>query len=458
MKTTVLIVDDEPLVRWSLRQRMEQEGYAVLEAEDGARAMQHFDALPDVVLLDLHLPDIDGLEVLHRMRELDPNAVVIMLTAHASVDRAVEAMQAGAHHYASKPFDLEVVALVVRRALETTALRREVRRLRAERSVARGVGEIIGESASMRATKELIRRIAQSPTSTVLVTGESGTGKDLVAHAIHAHSARSAGPFTNITCSALPEALLESELFGHERGAFTDARQLKKGLLEQSDGGTVFLDEIGEMAPSLQAKLLRFLEEKAFRRVGGNADIRPNVRIVAATNIDLLQAVRDRQFREDLYYRLNVLTVRLPSLRERPGDIPLLAKCFVDLYNREFDKHVNRISAAALRALEEHSWPGNVRELRNTFERAMLLCDGETLHAHDVSVQPSAPPLDAFELPVAGIDLRELERRLVIQALERTHGNHTRAARLLGMNRDQIRYRIGKYGLTVNRRDGRVSQ
>jgi DNA-binding NtrC family response regulator len=447
-KATILVVDDEQFIRLALRDSLEADGYAVVEAASGREAMEQFEPGVDLVLLDHRLPDVDGLELLRRMRASDPDAPVIMLTAHSSIEHAVNAMREGAYHYAGKPIDLEELTLTARRALETTALRREVRRLRATRAVPPSVDRIIGESRAMRDAKALLARIATSPASTVLITGESGTGKDLAAQAIHSASDRAGALFLNITCSALPTALLESELFGHERGAFTDARTRKTGLLEHAHGGTVFLDEIGEMEGALQAKLLRFLEEKAFRRVGGTADFRADVRVIAATNVDLREAVRRGTFREDLYYRLAVLTVQMPPLRERTGDVELLVKYFIDHFNREFGKKVKGISEQALRPLHQHSWPGNVRELRNAVERAILLSDKEHLGAEDFGmIATGTVDASGFRLPPGGIDFRELEKSLVKQALERSGGNQTQAAALLGMNRDQIRYRIEKFAL-----------
>jgi len=289
--------------------------------------------------------------------------------------------------------------------------------------------------------------VAVSPASTVLLTGESGTGKDLAAKVVHHLSSRAGRPFMNITCSALPEQLLESELFGHERGAFTDARQQKRGLLESADGGTVFLDEIGEMVPALQAKLLRVLEEKAFKRVGGAADVRVDVRVIAATNRNLEEAVAQGKFREDLYYRLNVLPVVLPPLREHPGDIPQLVTYYVAAFAREFRKQVRGVTAEALERLQRHGWPGNIRELRNAVERAVLLAETDRLGPEHFPMLSARPASSGFELPPNGVSLDELERDLVAQALTRAGGNQTRAAALLGLNRDQIRYRIEKYGL-----------
>jgi two-component system, NtrC family, response regulator AtoC len=293
-----------------------------------------------------------------------------------------------------------------------------------------------------------LQRIASSPASTVLLTGESGTGKDLAAKIIHYNSERAARPFMNITCSALPEALLESELFGHERGAFTDARQQKTGLLESAEGGTVFLDEIGEMVPALQAKLLRFLEEKSFKRVGGAADIHVDVRVIAATNRDLEDAVEQGKFRDDLYYRLNVMQVQLPPLREHPSDIPLLVAFYIDQFNREFRKQVCGATPEALELLRRYRWPGNIRELRNAVERAMLLADVDWLEPSHFPIAVSRQSTSgAYDLPEEGVSLDQVERSLVMQALTRTGWNHTKAAALLGLNRDQIRYRIEKFGL-----------
>jgi len=447
----VLIVDDEPLIRWSLAERLRADGHEAVEAGTAAEALDRADQGVDLVLLDYGLPDQDGMAVLRRLRDLDPDLLVIMLTAHRSVETVVEAMRAGAFDYATKPFDLDDVALRVGRALDTTRLRRELRTLRQTLSTPFGLDSIIGESDAMQRVKTLVRKVASSPASTVLVTGESGTGKDLIAKVIHYASSRAARPFLNITCSALPDALLESELFGHERGAFTDARQQKRGLVEQADEGTLFLDEIGEMAPALQAKLLRVLEEKAFRRVGGSGDVRVDVRVIAATNRDLEDAVKAGRFREDLYYRLNVLRVEVPPLRARGEDVCLLAQSLVETYGREFKRPVRGLSRATQAALKAYAWPGNVRELRNLVERAVLFCEGDRLEPADFESLHTAPrvsrPAAGFELPPEGVNLEELERSLVVQALERTGGNQTRAAALLSVHRDQIRYRIEKFGL-----------
>jgi DNA-binding NtrC family response regulator len=444
---TLLVVDDEQLIRWSLVERLQQEGHRVLEAGTGAEAVERCTDDVDLVLLDYRLPDADGVALLRQLRKAHPDVVVIMMTAYSSVDIAVEAMKEGAYHYVGKPFNLDEVVLLVAKGLETTALRRELRTLRASQTERYEIERIVGDSTVMKQLKELLAKVAVSPASTVLLTGESGTGKDLAAKVIHYTSARAGRPFMNITCSALPEALLESELFGHERGAFTDARQQKRGLLESADGGTVFLDEIGEMVPALQAKLLRFLEEKAFKRVGGAADVRVDVRVIAATNRNLEEAVSQGRFRDDLYYRLNVLPVTLPPLRDHPSDIPLLAAHYVDAFSREFRKAVRGVTPEAMERLQRHGWPGNIRELRNVVERAVLLAETDRLGPEQFPMLAARPAASGFELPPTGVNLDELERDLVVQALARSGGNQTRAAALLGLNRDQIRYRIEKFGL-----------
>jgi len=445
---TILVVDDEQLIRWSLKDRLTDQGYRVVEADTAASAIARAEEGADLVLLDYKLPDGDGLTVLKKIKERDPDTLVILLTAFSSVETAVEAMKHGAYHYANKPFHLDEIVLLVEKALETTRLRREVRALRATQAQPYSLDRIVGASTSLLTVKALLQKIAGSPASTVLLTGESGTGKDLDAKVIHFNSDRAARPFMNITCSALPEALLESELFGHERGAFTGADRQKRGLFETADGGTVFLDEIGETVPGMQAKLLRFLEEKTFKRVGGAVDIHVDVRVIAATNRNLQEEVRGGRFREDLFYRLNVLPILLPPLRDRVEDIPLLVEFYIDSYNREFKKKIRGVSAEAMAHLRSYGWPGNVRELRNTVERAMLLAERDTLGVDDFTLGAGAVRLsDRVELPAAGIDLELLERSLVVQALERTGWNQTRAAALLGLNRDQIRYRIEKFHL-----------
>lgn len=455
----VLIVDDEEIIRGSLRAGLEALGCTVDEASCGREALICYPRGPDLVLLAYRLPDGDGLSILRELRALNNDPLFIIMTACSSVLQAVEAIKEGAFHCIAKTNRIEDIVAMAQEALAITAQRRELRSLRSEHPGALGVARLIGASPAMLSVKTLLQKMALSPTSTVLITGESGTGKDLVARVLHDISQRAEAPFMTITCSVLAETLLESELFGHERGAFTDAKQRKKGLLELADHGTVFLDEVAELSPGLQAKLLRFLEEKTFKRVGGAQDIHVDVRVIAATNRQLQERVRSGQFREDLYYRLLVLPVALPPLRERGHDIVLLAQHYLDIFRHEFHKDVRALGHDALALLLRQSWPGNVRELRNAMERAVLFTDSLILGAGDftapAAAQLMAPGAASFALPAEGVDLAALERDMVCQALARVGGNQTRAAALLGMNRDQIRYRIEKFALTADPRSAR---
>ncbi|HMQ17047.1 MAG TPA: sigma-54 dependent transcriptional regulator [Phycisphaerae bacterium] len=456
MSIRVLIVEDEALIRWSLRQKFEERGYRVTEAETGRAALEALDAgLFDFIMLDYKLPDMTGLDVLRKLRESDTDTVAIMMTAFSSIESAVEAIKLSAYDYLPKPFEMERLLLVVDKALETTKLRREVRELRQNLKGEFGTDTIIGNDHSMTKIMEVVDQVARTGVSTVLLRGETGTGKDLVARVIHQKSDRAGRPFVNITCTALSETLLESELFGHERGAFTDAKAQKKGLLEVADGGTVFLDEIGDMPAPLQAKLLRFLEERKFRRVGGTRELSVDVRVIAATNRDIEQAINEGRFRRDLLYRLNVVTILLPPLRARGDDLRLLAQAFVQRFTREFKKNITVISPRAFEKLYSYPWPGNVRELRNVLERAVLLCTGTELGPDDILLGQAQHAtwdwdFEHVTLPPQGFDFRKLgrlERNLLTQALERTGGNQSHAARLLHLTRDRLRYRLQKHGL-----------
>ncbi len=456
MKIRVLIVEDEGQIRWSLRQKFEERDWQVVEVATGQAALETLaEQVFDLVLLDYRLPDITGIDVLRGLRQTDQDAVVIMMTAYSTIETAVEAIKLGAFNYITKPFQISQLMLTIEKALETTQLRREVRELRRQMQQEFGIESIIGTHPSMLRLFDMVKQVARTGVSTVFIRGETGTGKDLLARVIHHASDRAASTFVNITCTALSETLLESELFGHERGAFTDAKAQKKGLLELADGGTVFLDEVGDMPPALQAKLLRFLEERRFRRVGGTKEISVDVRVMAATNRDLESAIEQGLFRRDLMYRLNVVTIQLPPLRARGDDLRLLTQHFVAKFSAEFKKPIVKVSDEALERLRGYSWPGNVRELRNVIERAVLLCRGDTIMPEDVVLGREEPhpwvwDIESMALPPEGFDfskLRRLERHLLIQALERTSNNQTQAARLLNLTRDRLRYRLQKHGL-----------
>ena len=468
IRERILILEDEKLLRMTMRKRLEDEGYRVFEAATGQSALELIrDDEPDLLLLDYKLPDMTGIDVLRQVREMHLDTSAILLTAFSSIGTAVEAMKLGAHDYLDKPVDYDELLATIAKALETTRLRREVRRHRTELVRLYGIANIVGRSKATEQILMKIRKVADSAASTVLIQGESGTGKDVVAKAIHYASSRADKPFMNITCTALTESLLESEMFGHERGAFTDAKNLKKGLLEVANGGTVFLDEIGDMGAQLQSKVLRFLEDKTFKRVGGSVDIHVDVRVIAATNRDLEKMARAGSFREDLFYRLNVVPIDLPPLRERKEDIPDLVDHFLEHFNRDFKKHTLRVTDEAMACLMRHDWPGNVRELRNVIERVMILEDREEVDVTDLPeelVQRAGPVEDEdvagdpsaagaanaaalIQLPEAGISLRDVQFELVRQALERTGGNQTKAAQLLRITRDALRYKMKSFGL-----------
>lgn len=451
-KSKILVVDDEHLIRWSLEQNLKKQGYEVSTAgsgEDALRLLQ--EESPDLMLLDIQLPGINGMEVLEKVKELEEDVIVVMVTALGVLETAVKAMRLGAYDYINKPFNLDELAIVIKKALETRELKREVAHLRAVQPKRFSIDSIIGTSSDLQHVLGMVRKIAQSDAGTVLIQGESGTGKELIAKALHYESGRADKPFMAINCAAVPEALLESELMGHEKGAFTDAKSQKKGLFEMAHGGTVFLDEIGDMPMAIQAKLLRVLEDRTFRRVGGVRDIHVDIRIVSATNRDLLQAIEEKIFRNDLYYRLQVIPIFLPPLRERRNDILVLARHFVETFNREFAKNVKEISPAAEKILVEYDWPGNIRELRNVIERAVILEDDVVMEPEHLPrelvsrVAPAGGSPLIFTLPAEGIDIEDVERELIRQALDTSDSNQSRAAKKLNLGIDAFRYRMKKF-------------
>ena len=451
---SMLIVEDEAVIRDSLRMRLVREGYTIEEAGTvrQARALlknAHF----DVALIDYRLPDDNGIALLQDIKKSSPATVVIIITAITSVDIAVKAMKLGASDFVTKPFNPDEIVVAIERATETQHLREEVSRIRSSEEHRYSLDALVGQSLPLRRLKDLIVSVSQSPTTTVMLSGPSGVGKDLIAKIIHYNSPRSDKAFVNITCTAISENLLESELFGHERGAFTDAREQKKGMFEIADGGTIFLDEIGDMPAPLQAKLLRFLEERTFRRVGGTKDMSVDVRVVSATNRNLRELVARGDFRADLFFRLNSVPIDVPPLRERADDIPLLTAYFIRMFNQELRKSVEGIRSEALRRLQAYDWPGNVRELRNVIERAMLLGRSNWIQLEDLNLEPM-PQLDESQRTTAaallgpqGVDLVQVERELVEESMRRSGGNQSRAARLLHISRDQLRYRLEKFGL-----------
>lgn len=452
-KHKILVVDDEQLIRWSLEQNLTKQGYEVVTAASGEDALRMVQQeSPDLMLLDIQLPGINGIEVLEKVKAMEEDVIVIMVTALGVLETAVKAMRLGAFDYINKPFNLDELAIVIKKAFETGELKREVAHLRSTQTSKYGIENIIGSSKHMENVKSMIRKIAMSDASTVLIQGESGTGKELVAKAIHYESARADKPFMAINCAAVPETLLESELLGHEKGSFTDAKTQKKGLFEFADGGTIFLDEIGDMEMGMQAKLLRVLEERSFRRVGGTRDIAVDVRIVSATNKDLLKSIEEKTFRNDLYYRIQVIPIFLPPLRERREDILPLVQHFIDHFNREFGNAVAGVSKMAEKFLVEYAWPGNTRELKNVIERAIILESEETLLLEHLPQEivtrtgtVATGPI-GFSLPPEGIDIEDVERELIRQSLEISEGNQSKAAKKLNLGIDAFRYRMKKFG------------
>ena len=467
----ILIVDDERLVRWSLRQKCEEWGYQVFEADSGGPGLKMAQQeSPDLVLLDVRMPDLSGIEVLEQLKKSGDARAVIMITADPQLDDVKVALKLGAYDFIGKPLDFEELHVTIKNALEASRLRSEVQSLRGEVKRHTGYHEVVSTSPKMTELMNFVRKVAASEATTILIQGESGTGKDLIAKAIHYESSRQERPFVAINCSAIPENLMEAELFGHEKGAFTDAKAMKKGLFEVADGGTLFLDEIGELSPLLQAKLLRVLEDQLIRRVGGIRDMQVNVRVIAASNRDLEKAVREGGFRQDLYYRLAIIAIFIPPLREHKEDILPLVDFFIQRYNGRFRKSVRGLADETRRLLMQHNWPGNVRELKNSIERAMILEEESRLRPVYLpfSVSEASAGLTAFErtaaqengqvlpngrflprlyIPEGGTSLEEVERALVELAMKQANNKQTQAARLLDISRDALRYKLKKFGL-----------
>src|SRR5579863_3240397 len=475
----ILIVDDERLVRWSLRQKCEEWGYQVFEAaagEPGLRMAQQ--ESPDLVLLDVRMPDLNGLQVLEQLKKNGDARAVIMITADPQLDDVKSAIKLGAYDFIGKPLDFEELHVTIQNALEASRLRTEVQSLRGEVRRRTGYRNVVAVSPKSIELMNFVQKVAASEATTILVQGESGTGKDLVAKTIHYESSRQNGAFVAINCSAIPETLMEAELFGHEKGAFTDAKQMKKGLFETADGGTLFLDEIGELSPLLQAKLLRVLEDQVIRRIGGVRDMQVDVRVIAASNRDLEKAVREGHFRQDLYYRLAIIAIFIPPLRERTEDILPLVDFFIDRYNRRFKKSVRGITEDTRRLILSHNWPGNVRELKNTIERGIILEDepflrpvylpfsvgesgGRTVFERTSASDggqalPNGRTLPRLYIPEGGTSLEEVEHAMVELAMRQAKNNQTHAAKLLDISRDALRYKLKKFGLI--RGDDEASQ
>jgi DNA-binding NtrC family response regulator len=442
----ILIVDDEVNARNALAELLREEGYTVEATADGFKALPKLEELaPDILLTDLKMPGMDGIELMQKAKVRDPECEAVVMTAHGAVETAVRAMRQGAADYLVKPVNLDELLLIVERALERRRLRAEAGQLRKRLDERHRLSNLVGSSPALKEVFETVLQVAPSRAS-VLITGESGTGKELIAAALHQHSPRAGGPFVKLHCAALTETLLESELFGHEKGSFTGAVGRREGRFAQTDGGTLFLDEIGEISPAIQVKLLRFLQEHEFERVGGNQTLKVDVRVLAATNRDLKKLVEEGKFREDLYYRLNVITLEVPPLRERVEDIPLLAVHFLRRYAEANQKDVKGFTPEALDCLLRYRWPGNVRELENAVERAVVVCRGEEITAEDLPrAARAAAPAEAGAPAIPGAALEELERYAILRTLEATGGSTSRAAEILGISARKIQYKLHEY-------------
>ena len=452
----ILIIDDEKLIRWSFEKHLSAEGYKVFSAETGEEGIRLFEIHnPDVVFLDNKLPKMQGLDVIPKLKAIDKDAIIVFITAHGSIETAVKAIKLGAFEFVNKPFTFDEINIIIDNIREKININTEIQLLKRQQKEDITFASIVGQSREMKEIIQLADKITKTETTTILLLGESGTGKDLLAKAIHNESNRKGKPFVTINCSSFQDTLLESEIFGHEKGAFTDAKALKKGLFEIAEGGTVFLDEIGEINLATQVKLLGVLENRTVKRVGGTSDIPVDIRIIAATNKDLKKSIEDKTFREDLYYRLKVFQINIPPLREHKDDVPELVKYFIHQFNSQFRKNIKDIEDDASNILMQYSWPGNIRELRNVIERAIILETNSILHIESLpgeirninKPQKYIPSVYQFQVPDDGISLEELEKQVIMQALEKTDNNQTLASRLIGISRDTLRYKIKKHNL-----------
>ena len=447
-KAKILIVEDNEDLAFSLSKVLKKEGFTIFMSTTGEEGIAILNKeLIDIVLLDLKLPKMNGIDTLIQMKEMDPDVLVFMMTASTDVKPAIEAMKKGAEHYFLKPFELEELRLVVRKALETHQLRREVARLRRQHRSLYPTDAIYGESDQIKEVRDLIHVVAETPRTSVMIQGESGTGKELVANAIHYSSHRANQPFIKLNCSAIPDNLLESELFGHEKGAFTDAKTLKRGLFELANEGTIFLDEISSMKLSLQPKILRVIESQTFRRIGGITDIKIDVRVIAATNSDLADLVKKKEFRDDLYYRLKVMEIVIPPLRERREDILLLSNIFLQEYNNEFGRQIQKFSGKTEELLMSYAWPGNVRELKNVIERGVILCKNDSLQPEHLPLElrGGAEPIATPTLSLGKVSIQEMEKHHILQVLKMVNGNKSQASRILDISRSTLREKLKSY-------------
>ncbi len=452
----ILIIDDEEFIRENVNRVLRDEGYQVIQAVDGKSALERVTSEEiDLVLLDLNLGPENGIDVLKKMKELDPELLVIVITGYGSVESAVESLQSGAFHYMKKPFKADALRLIVKLALQTSSLKREVRAIRKGELEFFEKIPMVGVSSALKEIMRQAREVAKHPEATVLITGESGTGKELIAKSIHHLSERREAPLIEINCASIPVNLLESELFGHEKGAFTDATVRKQGLFEMANRGTIFLDEVGEMEPAMQAKLLRVLESRTVRRVGGTKSIEVDVRVIAATNRNLKEAILQGDFREDLYYRLNVFPIHIPPLRERQEDIPVLVTFFLEIYNRKFSRTFAAVDSEALQRMTSYSWPGNIRELKNSIERICIMQSGPKLLAEhlppEIRGDDKKTPTDFCADTAFTIGLEEavanFEREIILSALKACNSNVLQAAQLLKVPRGTLRYKLERMGI-----------